>query len=547
MADNVLDPNNSEEVTEAAVMQCLSECDAVQEYYDSAGGSITIGEILDLASNDRNLSEYDAMDIQIIRDYVNTHDESIRDYQILDCSLLGDPGEFEGHDVGRSVLVCNPDSEDYYVAYNGTQGSEWIDDGHMLYERESIMQGEAVARFNDYVNDYGLSAESNIIVTGHSKGGNNAMYVTMQSSNADLIDRCIALDPPGFSNSAVQDWVEQGYYDARRSRITMVSGDCDYVHPLGNCIVPECNRYIIGVSAPGIVEAHAHYYLFQMTEDGSFRSQLNGSSEQTPLINAFSFFMCSYMTMSDEDIAESAPTVMALLQRWISDLGDGTRHDVNGRLEFFDITGLFSAIDNAGIRSILTFKLFDALNQADLLTAALRDSMRLQIIENLMAANISMGLPDDVYQDLLNRILEGFTISEEFLDGLFGLIGRYGTRVINIIGTLHSNRVRILFTVPWKFGDNPGSPVSGGSNKQILINKEALAVYADRAGSAFDIGIKGIELAQRTDGLDSGLDLLDPIRVLFVRQSEETRYLLQSIIDVFSATDADNKRKAESM
>ena len=101
-------------------------------------------------------------------------------------------------------------------------------------------------RPNEMVGKYGISGRDHVAVTGYSKGGNKAQYVTVVSANADLIDSCVALDGQGFSPEAVSFWKQYPdiYEDRRKAgalgrryaghvRAPQVSGAEDHPNPVG--------------------------------------------------------------------------------------------------------------------------------------------------------------------------------------------------------------------------------------------------------------------------------------------------------------------------
>lgn len=53
-------------------------------------------------------------------------------------------------------------------------------------------------------------------MSGHSKGGNKAQYVTMFSQNRDVIDTCVALDGQGFSDSAMEAMQEHDDFEQQQ-------------------------------------------------------------------------------------------------------------------------------------------------------------------------------------------------------------------------------------------------------------------------------------------------------------------------------------------
>ena len=64
----------------------------------------------------------------------------------------------------------------------------------------------------------------NIIVTGHSKGGNKAQYVTINSKYNDLIDKCFSFDGQGMSPEAIEAFINRHGKDAYLAQLIKCMG-----------------------------------------------------------------------------------------------------------------------------------------------------------------------------------------------------------------------------------------------------------------------------------------------------------------------------------
>ena len=127
-----------------------------------------------------------------------------------------------------------------YIAYRGTGDGRWFDDGQGLYEYDTDMQRAATSFADECIANYGEG--HNIYITGHSKGGNEAQYVTLTSKYADRITACYSFDGQGFSKSFYEDFKNNPY----RSKLFSINGDNDPVHQLGYQLVPDSNKkYVI--------------------------------------------------------------------------------------------------------------------------------------------------------------------------------------------------------------------------------------------------------------------------------------------------------------
>ena len=179
------------------------------------------------------------------------------------------------------------------VVFKGTGSGEWIDNGEGLSgipeenvyatfshsgdiaDRTAIIkdyatdqQAEALNWFNKVAAKEKWNSDTKITVTGHSKGGNKAQFVTIHS---DLVNDCYSFAGQGFSPEALR-FMKNQYgedYERRRARIYSFSADNDYVNVLGNRLVPQKHIYYIQ-SKSGIHNMEA-----MLDNRGRLRQQCN--------------------------------------------------------------------------------------------------------------------------------------------------------------------------------------------------------------------------------------------------------------------------------
>lgn len=176
------------------------------------------------------------------------------------------------------------------VVYRGTGSGEWLDNGEGLsgipeentymtygsggkivsrsYIREdhaTDQQVEALNWFNYIATKNGWTENTDITVSGHSKGGNKAQFVAL---NTDLADTCYSFDGQGFSPEALASFKTRHgeKYDERRQKIKSISADNDYVNVLGERLMPAENIFYFR-SQMGLHNIEAI-----LEEDGQFRA-----------------------------------------------------------------------------------------------------------------------------------------------------------------------------------------------------------------------------------------------------------------------------------
>lgn len=192
--------------------------------------------------------------------------------------VIGNQSHLMDFDTGTSACTFKSAEGSVYVVYRGTGDGEWPDNGIGMTEASTTQQKRALAYFETVVERENLTEEQKVVITGHSKGGNKAQYVTMSTKYHELLDACYSIDGQGFSKKAIDGWKEsygEQEYEMRRSKITGICGENDYVNVLGYSIVLQDKvRY---VKTPVKVENFAGYhdikYMFASLEQDAVTGQ----------------------------------------------------------------------------------------------------------------------------------------------------------------------------------------------------------------------------------------------------------------------------------
>ena len=209
---------------------------------------------------------------------------------------------------GAPVMACfvDPDSKEALVAYRGTNDTEWIDNAEGFYKESSLLQRDALRFFDECADE--LSEEGyEIDVTGHSKGGNKAQYVTIMD---ERVRNCYSFNGQGFSNEFCEENAD--LIEERSDKITAYAASDDYVHCLGNQIAGtniwfETNRIDLNVTidnklvnglvdidnvfdvisdASSIALSHAPNAYFQIDDNGNVKmNECTSQSEHSAEIN----------------------------------------------------------------------------------------------------------------------------------------------------------------------------------------------------------------------------------------------------------------------
>ena len=160
--------------------------------------------------------------------------------------------------------VCFKNGNDYYVAYRGTGNGRWMDNGEGTTAASTYMQEEATVYFDKLIYNHKLEniheKGGRLIVTGHSKGANEAQYVTMTSKYRDLIDNCYSYDGQGFSKKAddkFKDINGKEQYEQQKDKIYSICGKDDPVNVIGKKQMASKNHtYYVNYADMGIISVH---------------------------------------------------------------------------------------------------------------------------------------------------------------------------------------------------------------------------------------------------------------------------------------------------
>jgi|GEM_PF-675498 len=214
-----------------------------------------------------------------------------------------------------------------FVAFRGTGDGRWVDNGVAMNEISSLMQRMAAGYFDHVIESNGYHLTGNrIIDTGHSKGGNNAQYSTLNSRYGYLVDRCISIDGQGFSTPAINSIIAekgQDYYDAQTAKMISINGENDYVHDMGNVVI-DPSAHTIFVATPGAHDLGGYHHLEEMISDFRLNWLLdeNGNAVSVPQgpIGRFAREISqNMMTLNAEDLEDCSLTIMYLLELVMGD------------------------------------------------------------------------------------------------------------------------------------------------------------------------------------------------------------------------------------
>lgn len=201
---------------------------------------------------------------------------------------------------GTTLALCfteTADSSEAIVAFKGTSGGEeWIDNVEGLNVSDTQCQKEAL----DFIESLGYT---DITVTGHSKGGNKAMYVAITS---DRVKECVAFDAQGFSQKFLDKyWAE---IQKRGGNISNYSLEADYVHALMFQIPNAHLIYCIGAGVDNIKQYHSPNSFFLQDNGGNLWLDESGNiiirqgeeAESITMLHNFTAFIINNANEKDK-------------------------------------------------------------------------------------------------------------------------------------------------------------------------------------------------------------------------------------------------------
>lgn len=268
--------------------------------------------------------------------------------------IIGNQSHLLSFDAGtKACTFKTKDGSSIYLVYRGTSDGEWPDNGKGMTETSTLQQERALDYFETVIGREHISEKQKLVVTGHSKGGNKAQYVTMSTDHDKLVDACYNIDGQGFSENAIDNWksiYSKEEYRERTGKITGIYGENDYVHVLGCSIVPASQIHY--VRTPVEVENFAGYhdikYMFADLETdeatGETRTVFHGKKNcyvmnQGSLGSYAAVLSALLMELPKEERDGCAASFMQLME-----MTAGRKSGINGeKLCLSDIDDFFKA------------------------------------------------------------------------------------------------------------------------------------------------------------------------------------------------------------
>jgi hypothetical protein len=228
--------------------------------------------------------------------------------------------------------VCFKDGDTVYVQYRGTPDGGWVQNpisygadinaANAADGVSSQIQADGLDFFNKCVDEYaGYGFSGNLVVGGHSQGGNVAEYVTIMSEYSGLIDQCVSLDGPNHSEELREYIIEHygaEYLDEQSQKIISINGDNDYVNMQGQVnFATDKNTYYLKTQGRNDFWGwHDEGYMFD-PKTGQLYPMLDENKnkvEQGPVGQMMNEIVSAINTLPQEQQEDSAKSMMGLLE-----------------------------------------------------------------------------------------------------------------------------------------------------------------------------------------------------------------------------------------
>jgi len=229
--------------------------------------------------------------------------------------------EMEGYNSGTTAAAFKDINGNVTVAFRGTGGGEWVDNAIAYAGADSQQQAEALRYFNQVVENFGVDylGDHSLTVTGHSKGGNKAQYITLVSEYGNLIDNCYSFDGQGFSWEAIEEMKKSDKYLEQLEKMYSICGDNDFVNVLG-CDQVFLDGHVYYIETNNAIEI-GDYHEISFLFDNGFMANTDGVRQGS--------FAAYAKKLSDEiaklpyaERRECARAIMQLMEHAESPVGD---------------------------------------------------------------------------------------------------------------------------------------------------------------------------------------------------------------------------------
>lgn len=281
--------------------------------------NITVGEILSRIEN----SNKNTQQTMTPEDWAAIYEMAKSDPKILNLKVTNQYYESET----GAWMACFVDSDGQaYAVFAGTGENEWRDDCVAGTMADSPQQEKTLEWIGQLPYD-------DIIVTGHSKGGNKAMYVAVTSNK---VSECYAYDGQGFSLEFCNKYSAEIL--TKRDKIHLTANYRDFVNILLINIAGDTKYIKNDEGVANASEYHAPNALFKYDQNGNIKYELGETGNQDISMRMFhevTVYLLQNATEAEKIVA------LSVMGELLTDLIGGenavVREDIK---DMFDVDGI---------------------------------------------------------------------------------------------------------------------------------------------------------------------------------------------------------------
>ncbi len=445
---------------------------------------------------------------------------SMPEYKILEAAINDNPniGKYvignqswkmgaNKYNSGTSACTfTDPNTGDITVVFRGTGDGEWMDNALGMVQASTPQQEQALEYFDEIMMKNGWTSNNNITITGHSKGGNKAQYITLNSVYGSYIDKCYSIDGQGFSPEAIEmmkdKYGESAYYE-QLDKMYSICGENDYVNELGEKVISDDHTIYIKTPVDLMDFAAYHdikYLYYDINERGEpqFGSKINEVTSQGDIGKIVAEISAVLMRMPADVRRDAAFSIMQLFEN--KDLPA-----IGG--EQATLANAISAIINTGPQVVYIFlstkegrRLLE--ENKEVIVEEIFNQFGLEGIFSLVASVGLAGLLSGITLNCIKTVAVSITYILEAAKAIIETV----KMVIDIAEAIYDtfvmiyNDIRILVeqVKDWYNNNLNKGYKYATENPYILVNTNKLRDYADRLAA----------VNSRIDSLDRRLNSL---------------------------------------
>lgn len=201
-------------------------------YFDNVDNNIlktykSVSTIIEQLEKNNNLSMNNKRRIKILKSGLENNEQ------------FGHTNIYDYHCNGYTAALFINDNNECFVGYRGTSSNEWKDNVIGLSGKTyaTDQQKKALLYFNKLVEKHNFqTSNKNVILFGHSKGGNKSQYVLFNSKYDYLITKVYSFNGQTFSPEAINHYkniLGPNEFNTRISKIYSICTSNDIVNCFG--------------------------------------------------------------------------------------------------------------------------------------------------------------------------------------------------------------------------------------------------------------------------------------------------------------------------